>query len=232
MRLSRDPLDDRTVDTASCGEGSNGWPERVEPGHAEPSSVVEELLAHERDALNERVAGPVAARLQRAVEVVEHFEKRHEHRAPAALDVLREFLAQARARLIELVGGAAVLREQLLDLEVLLRDLRFQLFDVLRLELRLFGARPPRSPRAHQRRSVTFISDIEVRARRLAPFVSERQRAVGDADRDGAAVLELAEEDLVGQRIADVALDDARERPRAEDRVVALRWPATRAPPA
>jgi hypothetical protein len=46
--------------------------------------------------------------------------------------------------------------------------------------------------------------------------------ATAAADRHRAAVLEPAEQDLVGQRVAHLGLDDARERPRAVDRVVAL----------
>src|SRR4029453_711798 len=50
----------------------------------------------------------------------------------------------------------------------------------------------------------------------------ERQRVAAKADRHGAAVLERAAEDLVGEPIAAPRLDDAGERTRAEGRVVAF----------
>ena len=123
--------------------------ERIEPGHAEAFERRQELLPDERDALHERIVGAVAGRVERAVEVVEHFEEGDDERAPAALDVLRQLLAQPRARLIELLGRAAVLGEQLLEFDVLLGELCLELLDVRRLELRLLGAarffaaRPP-----------------------------------------------------------------------------------------
>src|SRR6187549_1524791 len=69
---------------------------------------------------------------------------------------------------------------------------------------------------AHQRRSVTFISDMR------SGLVAERQRAAVNANRDRAAVFEPAEEHLFGERIADIALNDPCERARAVERVVAF----------
>src|SRR5690606_27043936 len=53
-------------------------------------------------------------------------------------------------------------------------------------------------------------------------FERERERVVGLVDRDGTAVLEPAEEDLVGQPIPHLALDDACEGAGAVDRIVPL----------
>src|SRR6185503_8890556 len=50
----------------------------------------------------------------------------------------------------------------------------------------------------------------------------KRQLAVLEPDRHGSAVLQPAEQDLIGQRIAYFGLDDPRERARPENRVVAL----------
>src|SRR3989337_707699 len=51
---------------------------------------------------------------------------------------------------------------------------------------------------------------------------SETQFVSAQSNRDRAAAFELAEEDLVGERIANLGLNHARERPRAIDRIVAL----------
>ena len=53
---------------------------------------------------------------------------------------------------------------------------------------------------------------IGVRVRCFTRGVPERQRVSVKSDRHRPPVLELAEEDLVGQRVADFALDGARER--------------------
>ena len=53
-------------------------------------------------------------------------------------------------------------------------------------------------------------------------LVDERQLVVLEPDPDRPAALQPAEQDLVGQRIPDLGLDDPRQRTRAEDRVVAL----------
>ena len=116
-----------------------------------PSSTLRELLGDQRDALDERILGPIGGGRERAVEVVQHLEKRHDQRAPAALDVLRDLLAQPHARLVELVGRAAVLAEDLLQLRVLGRQPLLELLDIGGFEpgflagfrRRLLTARPP-----------------------------------------------------------------------------------------
>ena len=74
-------------------------------------------------------------------------------------------------------------------------------------------------------------SDWAPPAAEAARLDVERQLLAVEADRHRAAVLEPAEQDLVGQRIAHLGLDHARQRPRAVDRVVALLARARRAPP-
>ena len=232
----------------------------------------------------------VASGIDGAIEVVEHLEQPDQHFAAIALGIAREFLAHARARILEFLRRLAVLRQVLLHLRVLLGDLALELLDVRRLERRLDRSDAPSafSPRAHHRRSTTLtgnvvfvrpscgirpigapslvgraatslrpaaIAVVRARAREapslcsvalqprasasafLAPAASPRTSNSASrrrVDRDGAAVFERAEQDFVGQPIADLGLDDARQRPGAVDRIVALRrrdsaWPRARA---
>ena len=53
-----------------------------------------------------------------------------------------------------------------------------------------------------------------------ARLVGKQQPVARGIDRDRAAMLQLTEEDLIGQHVADFLLDDARERARPEDAVV------------
>ena len=62
------------------------------------------------------------------------------------------------------------------------------------------GSRPPQRP----------VDGGTVRDRLGTSFVGKRQRVVRDADRHRAAVLERAEQDLVGQRVAHFLLHHAR----------------------
>ena len=113
--------------------------ERIGPADAEAFEGGQELLAHDRHTLDERIVGAIGGGIERAVEVVEHVEETRDERSAATLDVLRQFLAEPRARLVEFVGGAPVLGDELLQLGVLGRELAFELFDVGRLELGFFG---------------------------------------------------------------------------------------------
>ena len=115
--------------------------EGIDADDAEAVERGEELLPHERDALDQRVVRAIGGGRERAVEVVEHLDERDEHLAPAAFHVFRDFLAEPRARLLELLGGAAILREDLLKLAILRGEPVFELFDVRRLEAGLFGDR-------------------------------------------------------------------------------------------
>ena len=56
------------------------------------------------------------------------------------------------------------------------------------------------------------------------PWLSELKGQFGafQADGDGSAVFERAEQDFIRQPVADLGLNHAGERPRAEERVVAL----------
>src|SRR5690242_9980560 len=76
----------------------------------------------------------------------------------------------------------------------------------------------PLSPRAHHRRSTTFTGESCSSGMR----VSEGQGVPIVADGGGAAVLQLAEQDLVGEPVADLRLNHARERPGAVDGIVSL----------
>ena len=60
----------------------------------------------------------------------------------------------------------------------------------------------------------------------------KREAVVAGVDLDLAAVLEPAEEHLVGERALHVLLDQPRQRARAEGRVVAVLGEPARAPPA
>src|SRR5262245_13129536 len=90
-----------------------GWREAA---GAEPLEGGEKLLPDEGHALDEGIGSAFAGGRQRAVEVIEHFQEVDEHRAPPALDVFSDLFAEARAGLIELVRGAAVLGDELLQL--------------------------------------------------------------------------------------------------------------------
>ena len=201
-----------------------------------PSSLARNWRLHHVHALNQRV-DPVGGRarpgrVDGAIEVVDDVEEIGEDLAPAAFDVLADLAPQPQPRLLELGRRAAIPRDGVLQLLVLFRELLFQLLDVGRLERRA-AARGPAvalaSWLAHHRRSTTLtgISCLFVAHGAawwlLGPRLEgEGELVVGEVDDDGAAVLELAEQDFVGQRIAHLGLDHPRERARAVDRVVAL----------
>src|SRR5687768_17281225 len=120
----------------------------------------QELLPDARHSLDERILRASGRGVERAVEIVEHLEETDDERATAAFDVLREFLAQPGARLVELLRRAAVLRQQLLQLGILRFDPGLELLDVRGLEPRLFSGRRglalrPPSPIVHLDRHCT-----------------------------------------------------------------------------
>ena len=99
---------------------------------AEAVELGEELLAHHLDALEQRIGRVLAAAsggVDRAIEVVDDFEQADQHFAPAALGVLRELLAHARARVLELLRRLAVLAEVLLRLLLRVGELRLEFLD-------------------------------------------------------------------------------------------------------
>ena len=145
-------------------------------------------------------------------------------RRPRSTSLLTSLRSLARA-CSNSSAALAVLGEESLQLRVLGREPFLELLDVRRLEPRLLGppARRRRAPTSAGRspsaqtcapnsiRDLGFLDALLV-----SRLVGERQLVVRDADHHGPAMFELAEEHLVGERIADLALHDARERPRAE----------------
>src|SRR5262249_41262004 len=105
------------------------------------------------------------------------------------------------------------LRDALLEL----LDVRGFLDRLVRRRNRMLAVRP--SP------SVDKPDRYVVLAHRITPshiHELERQRLAVVADCHRPTMLQLPEEDLVGEAIADFRLDHPRERPRAKHRVVAL----------
>ena len=164
--------------------------ERIHARNTETFKRRQKLLTHKRHTLHQRV-GLVRTDLKRAVQIVQHFKKRHDHRTSTALNVLLDLLAKSRAGLVELIRCAAVLRDKFMDLPVLVGDSRFEFFDQRRLQSWFFGGRgialSPRPPAAIGHFHVTHI-------RLLKP---ERQLIVRDPNPTAT--------DILAQRGAEVA---------------------------
>jgi hypothetical protein len=143
-------------------------------------------------------------------------------------------------RLFELLRRLAVLAEILLRLLLGIGQLALELFDVGRLERRRLAAFRPRPRRAPtKRRSTTFTGTSYSSAIGLCDLSVVMCGGSGLAlthcgakvnvscspaslDRHRSSRLQRAEQDLVGQSVADFGLAHAPERARPEHGIVAL----------
>ena len=152
----------------------------------------------------------------------------------------RPFVARTRARRTRV--RLTVFGNRLLQDAILLRELTFEILDVSGL-VRLprawrFRRRPSHRHRRRLLGPPASIDHFQFRfgvghglcdrfgftgsGAGVAADDLERRAVSLHANRDGAAVFEPPEQDLVGERVADLGLNHPRERPRAEHRVVAL----------
>ena len=113
--------------------------EHIGPANAQAFERGQELLAHERHALDEWIVGAARGGIQCAVEVVQHVKETGDERSAAALHVFRQFLAEPGARLVEFIRRTPVLGDELLQLGVLCRELAFELLDVSGFEPGFFS---------------------------------------------------------------------------------------------
>ena len=149
-----------TVVTASCSSGSKSAPSASMRFTPKPSSLARNCCwtistpcrsgsGFAGWLVPSLVEGPLRG-VDRAIEVVDHLEQADQHVAAAALGVLRQLLAHARAGVLEFLRRLAVLRQVLLRL--------------------LLGARRP-GARAPRRRSAS------ARPARLTRIVAARPPA-------------------------------------------------------